>query len=50
VAEDATWEGVGGKTEMFKALQQGRDDSWLSQSLTLGHVARSRQSPQRSST
>jgi hypothetical protein len=30
MAEDCTWEGVGGKIETLKALQQGRDDGWVS--------------------
>ena len=38
VAEEGTWEGVGGKAEMFKALQQGRDDGWLSHN-TIGSAS-----------
>lgn len=30
MAEECTWEGVGGKTETLAALQQARDDGWLS--------------------
>ena len=38
VAEEGTGEGIGGKTEMFKALQQGRDDGWLSHN-TIGSAS-----------